>query len=68
MKKNKHIKKQHRMMLFFLLEAVTGFEPMVKVLQTSALPLGYTALKIVTYILYQIREKIQGFYKEYIII
>ncbi len=26
------------------LEAVTGFEPVVKVLQTSALPLGYTAL------------------------
>lgn len=26
-----------------LMEAVTGFEPVVKVLQTSALPLGYTA-------------------------
>ncbi len=26
------------------MEAVTGFEPVIKVLQTSALPLGYTAL------------------------
>ncbi len=26
-----------------LLEATIGFEPMVKVLQTSALPLGYVA-------------------------
>src|SRR5699024_9271764 len=25
-------------------KAVTGFEPVVKVLQTSALPLGYTAI------------------------
>ncbi len=27
-----------------VLEAVTGFEPVIKVLQTSALPLGYTAI------------------------
>jgi hypothetical protein len=27
------------------MEAVTGFEPVIKVLQTSALPLGYTAIK-----------------------
>jgi hypothetical protein len=27
----------------FLLEAATGIEPVVKVLQTSALPLGYAA-------------------------
>jgi hypothetical protein len=27
-----------------LLEAATGFEPVIKVLQTSALPLGYAAL------------------------
>lgn len=27
-------------------KAVTGFEPVMKVLQTSALPLGYTATKI----------------------
>ena len=27
------------------MEAATGFEPMIKVLQTSALPLGYAALK-----------------------
>lgn len=26
------------------LEAATGFEPVIKVLQTSALPLGYAAL------------------------
>ncbi|OJG15522.1 hypothetical protein RU95_GL003709 [Enterococcus avium] len=25
-------------------KAVTGFEPVMKVLQTSALPLGYTAI------------------------
>ena len=25
-------------------KAVTGFEPVIKVLQTSALPLGYTAI------------------------
>jgi hypothetical protein len=25
------------------MEAATGFEPMIKVLQTSALPLGYAA-------------------------
>ena len=28
------------------MEAATGFEPVVKVLQTSALPLGYAALNI----------------------
>ena len=27
-------------------KAVTGFEPVMKVLQTSALPLGYTAIKL----------------------
>jgi hypothetical protein len=27
-----------------MLEAATGFEPVIKVLQTSALPLGYAAL------------------------
>ena len=27
------------------MEAATGFEPMIKVLQTSALPLGYAALE-----------------------
>ena len=26
------------------MEAATGFEPMIKVLQTSALPLGYAAM------------------------
>ncbi len=29
---------------FEKLEAATGFEPVIKVLQTSALPLGYAAL------------------------
>ena len=28
----------------FVQEATMGFEPMIKVLQTSALPLGYVAL------------------------
>jgi hypothetical protein len=28
------------------MEAATGFEPVIKVLQTSALPLGYAAIKI----------------------
>ena len=28
------------------LEAATGFEPVIKVLQTSALPLGYAAINI----------------------
>lgn len=28
---------------YFLLEAMTGFEPVIKVLQTHALPLGYIA-------------------------
>ena len=27
------------------MEAATGFEPVIKVLQTSALPLGYAAKK-----------------------
>jgi hypothetical protein len=27
-------------------KAVIGFEPMIKVLQTSALPLGYTAIQL----------------------
>ena len=29
---------------YLLVEAATGFEPVVKVLQTSALPLGYAAI------------------------
>ena len=29
---------------FLFMEAATGFEPVVKVLQTSALPLGYAAI------------------------
>ena len=28
---------------FFAMEAATGFEPVMEVLQTSALPLGYAA-------------------------
>ena len=28
----------------FLIEATTGFEPVIKVLQTHALPLGYVAI------------------------
>jgi hypothetical protein len=31
--------------LFFKLEAATGFEPVIRVLQTRALPLGYAAVK-----------------------
>ncbi len=29
------------------MEAITGFEPVIKVLQTFALPLGYTAVHFV---------------------
>ena len=31
-------------MIPFLKEATTGFEPVIKVLQTYALPLGYVAI------------------------
>jgi hypothetical protein len=31
--------------LIFKLEAATGFEPVIRVLQTRALPLGYAAVK-----------------------
>ena len=30
---------------YYNMEAATGFEPVIKVLQTSALPLGYAAKK-----------------------
>ena len=36
-------------------KAVTGFEPVMKVLQTSALPLGYTA------IIYNVKTGVAGF-------
>lgn len=29
---------------FFIMEATTGFEPVIRVLQTRALPLGYVAI------------------------
>ena len=32
--------------VLFVLEATSGFEPLVEVLQTPALPLGYVALWI----------------------
>ncbi len=37
--------------LFFREEATTGFEPVIKVLQTYALPLGYVAVKLLYFIL-----------------
>ncbi len=36
---------RRHILIIIIMEAVTGFEPVVKVLQTSALPLGYTATK-----------------------
>ena len=41
--------RRHMDCLFFIFrhKAVTGFEPVMKVLQTSALPLGYTAIFLV---------------------
>ena len=43
--------RRHMDCLFFIFrhKAVTGFEPVMKVLQTSALPLGYTAIFLVEY-------------------
>ena len=38
------IKKKDRVGSLFYMEATPGFEPGVKVLQTSALPLGYVAV------------------------
>ena len=37
-------KKRSASMHFFFPEATTGFEPVIKVLQTYALPLGYVAV------------------------
>ena len=31
------------------MEAPTGFEPVIRVLQTHALPLGYRAIKLLNY-------------------
>jgi hypothetical protein len=39
----------------YVLEAAPGFEPGIKVLQTSALPLGYAAIKLCGCSLYKIR-------------
>ncbi|OJG19126.1 hypothetical protein RU97_GL000697 [Enterococcus canis] len=36
--------RRHVKSSIFSTKAVTGFEPVMKVLQTSALPLGYTAI------------------------
>ena len=40
------VKEKDRISSLFMLEATPGFEPGVKVLQTSALPLGYVALQM----------------------
>ena len=37
--------------LFFFMKAVDGFEPTIKLLQSRALPLGYTAITIILYII-----------------
>ena len=37
------------------MEAPSGFEPEIKVLQTSALPLGYGAIKTTTKLLYALK-------------
>ena len=41
---------------FISTKAVTGFEPVMKVLQTSALPLGYTAIILLS--IYKIKNKL----------
>ena len=47
----KRIKKHSRKTgsAFLILEATPGFEPGIKVLQTSALPLGYVALYLLKF-------------------
>ena len=42
-------KEQDGFLLFCLLEATTGFEPVIRVLQTLALPLGHVALHEAVY-------------------
>ena len=43
------------------MEATTGFEPVIKVLQTCALPLGYVAVRtIITYCKGYFKSKLKG--------
>ena len=45
--KNKNEQKKNLLKNFsrlFIMEATTGFEPVIRVLQTRALPLGYVAI------------------------
>ena len=46
MKPKSRKKKDRQKPVFFYLEATMGFEPMMRVLQTLALPLGDVALSI----------------------
>ena len=43
-KNNAHIRRRTAEYGLFDREATTGFEPVIKVLQTHALPLGYVAI------------------------
>lgn len=46
MDKNKKMQKKStdKLSRLFIMEATTGFEPVIRVLQTRALPLGYVAI------------------------
>ena len=42
--KNEQKKSTENFSRLFIMEATTGFEPVIRVLQTRALPLGYVAI------------------------
>ena len=50
-----------RQVEFISTKAVTGFEPVMKVLQTSALPLGYTAIILLSVYKVNYRTGVAGF-------
>lgn len=54
-------------MIPFLKEATTGFEPVIKVLQTYALPLGYVAeiLKLIHYTMGRKKRQEENFRKAF---
>ena len=53
-------------MIPFLKEATTGFEPVIKVLQTYALPLGYVAeiLKLIHYTMGREKRQEENFCRD----
>lgn len=53
-------------MIPFLKEATTGFEPVIKVLQTYALPLGYVAeiLKLIHYTMGREKRQEENFRRD----